>query len=180
MLIAKAQWIAKRLTLRDCTPASRGCAPPTAQRAGVTAAGFSRRLAMKLTVAGLALTALPAFAADRVKIRDLWAGGGQFSPLAEKMAGAVIELQGYMAPPLKPEIDFFVLTRIPMAFCPYCDTEAAWPDDLILVFIDQAISPVPFNDLIRVSGRLEIGTKTDAATGFVSRARLLGAAFERV
>ena len=143
---------------------------------------FSRRGLLRALPQALAAASLPgqALAAERVKIRDLWAGGGQFSPLAEKMAGAMIELQGYMAPPLKPEIDFFVLTRIPMAFCPYCDTEAAWPDDLILVFIDHAISPVPFNDLIRVSGRLEIGTKTDAATGFVSRARLLGAAFERV
>ena len=143
---------------------------------------FSRRGLLRALPLALAAASLPgeSFAAERVKIRDLWGGGGQFSPLAEKMAGAMIELQGYMAPPLKPEIDFFVLTRIPMAFCPYCDTEAAWPDDLILVFIDHAISPVPFNDLIRVSGRLEIGTKTDAATGFVSRARLLGAAFERV
>ena len=146
------------------------------------AAEFSRRSLLRAFPPALVGLSLPgmSLAAERLKIRDLWAGGGQFSPLAEKMSGAMIELQGYMAPPLKPEIDFFVLTRIPMAFCPYCDTEAAWPDDLILVFIDHAISPVPFNDLIRVSGRLEIGTKTDAATGFVSRARLLGAAFERV
>ena len=87
-------------------------------------------------------------------------------------------MQGYMAPPLKPEINFFVLTRIPMAVCPYCDTEASWPDDLILVFLDQPISPVPFNDLIKATGRLEIGTKTDEATGFVSRARLVQSAFQ--
>ena len=179
MLIAKALWFVQCLIRRDCKLSPRRGAP-TLSRERDNLTGLSRRLVIKVAAAGLALTALPAFAAERVKIRDLWAGGGQFSPLAEKMAGAMIEMQGYMAPPLKPEIDFFVLTRIPMAFCPYCDTEAAWPDDLILVFIDHAISPVPFNDLIRVSGRLEIGTKTDAATGFVSRARLLGAAFERV
>lgn len=180
MLIFRELLFVQRLIRRDCEPSPRRFAPTLSRGTRVAPAGLSRRLAMKVAAAGLALTALPAFATERVKIRDLWAGGGQFSPLAEKMAGATIELQGYMAPPLKPEIDFFVLTRIPMAFCPYCDTEAAWPDDLILVFIDHAISPVPFNDLIRVSGRLEIGTKTDAATGFVSRARLLGAAFERV
>ena len=28
---------------------------------------------------------------------------------------------------------FFVLTRIPMAVCPFCDSEANWPDDLVLV-----------------------------------------------
>ena len=120
---------------------------------------------------------IPACAAERIKIRDLWAGGGNFSALAEKMAGSVVEMQGYMAPPLKPEINFFVLTRIPMAVCPYCDTEASWPDDLILVFIDSLISPVPFNDLIKVTGKLELGTKTDPATGFDSRARLVSAEF---
>ena len=142
---------------------------------------FSRNRRVILSgLASLASCGLPASAADRIKIRDLWTGGGNFSPLAEKTAGATIEMQGYMAPPLKPEINFFVLTRIPMAFCPYCDTEASWPDDLILVYIDHAMSPVPFNDLIRVTGRLEIGTKTDLATGFVSRARLVDAAFEKI
>ena len=138
---------------------------------------FTRRTLLQ---ASAALLALPVAASEHIKIRDLWAGGGTFAPLAEQLAGKQVEMQGYMAPPLKPEIDFFVLTRIPMAFCPYCDTEASWPDDLVLVYVDAAMSPVPFNDLIRVSGTLDIGTKTDAATGFVSRARLLGASFAKI
>ena len=136
-------------------------------------------LSRRLLLSCMSALAFPgsAFAAERIKIRDLWATGGNFSALAEKMAGSLVEMQGYMAPPLKPEINFFVLTRIPMAVCPYCDTEASWPDDLILVFIDRPISPVPFNDLIKVTGQLEIGTKTDPASGFVSRARLVGSEF---
>lgn len=137
----------------------------------------NRRHLLKSSFAALVLPISPARAAERIKIRDLWAGGGNFSPLAEKMVGQTIEMQGYMAPPLKPEIDFFVLTRIPMAVCPYCDTEASWPDDLILVYTGIAMSPVPFNDLIKVTGKLELGTKTDTATGFVSRARLMAAEF---
>ena len=140
----------------------------------------TRRACLTGGLAGILALATDARAADRIKIRDLWASGGSFSPLAEKMSGEAVEMQGYMAPPLKPEINFFVLTRIPMAFCPYCDTEASWPDDLILVYVDHPMSPVPFNDLIRVSGKLEIGTKTDPATGFVSRVRMVGAAFEKV
>ena len=138
---------------------------------------FTRRFLLQVSAT---LLALPACANERIKIRDLWAGGGQFAPLAEQLAGKTVEMQGYMAPPLKPEINFFVLTRIPMAFCPYCDTEASWPDDLVLVYVDAAMSPVPFNDLIKVSGTLDIGTKADAATGFVSRARLLGASFAKI
>ena len=148
---------------------------------GQRVAEISRRnLLAGSVMLSASLISFPAPAADRIKIRDLWASGGTFSPLAEKMAGATVEMQGYMAPPLKPEINFFVLTRIPMAVCPYCDAEASWPDDLILVYVPAAMSPVPFNDLIRVTGKLELGTKTDEATGFVSRARLVGAGFERV
>jgi hypothetical protein len=129
---------------------------------------------------GLALPAIAlrtARAAQAVKIRDLWGAGGVFSPLAETLNGANVVLQGYMAPPLKPEVDFFVLTRIPMAVCPFCDSEASWPQDLVVVYGARAFTPVPFNDLIRVTGRLDIGTKTDAATGFVSRIRVIAADF---
>ena len=139
----------------------------------------------ELVVSGLALAAMAGvpvrgLAAEPVKIRDLWGRGGEFSALATGLAGRSVSMQGYMAPPLKPEIDFFVLTRIPMAVCPFCDTEAAWPNDLIVAYVAQGIAPVPFNDLIRVTGTLELGTATDAKTGFVSRIRLAQAEFALV
>lgn len=109
----------------------------------------------------------PAMALETVHIRDLWGDRGAFSPLAERLAGMSVEMRGYMAPPLKPEIDFFVLTRIPMAVCPFCDTEAAWPDDLILVKTSGPLRARDFNDLISVRGQLELGTATEADTGFV-------------
>ena len=62
-----------------------------------------------------------------------------------------------MAPPLKAEATFFVLTSMPMAICPFCETEAQWPDDIVLVLTDEPISAVPFNRPIRVSGTLETG-----------------------
>jgi len=137
------------------------------------------RRALMLGLAGLALP-LPARAADQLKIRDLWAAKGEFSHLAQSFTGKPVEMRGYMAPPLKPEIDFFVLTRIPMAVCPFCDSEAAWPNDLIVVYMDKVLQPVSFNDLINVTGTLELGTKTDTTTGFVSRIRLINSAFALV
>ncbi len=118
--------------------------------------------------------------AEAVKIRNLWGDHGAFSDVAQSLNGKAVEMRGYMAPPLKPEIDFFVLTRIPMGVCPFCDTEASWPDDLVVVYIDQALQPVSFNDLITVTGQLELGTKTDEGTGFVSRIRLVQSRFTRV
>ena len=136
---------------------------------------FNRRTFLT-TLAGLALPRAGK-AAEQLKIRDLWAAGNEFSAQAQSLNGTSVEMRGYMAPPLKPEIDFFVLTRIPMAVCPFCDTEAAWPNDLIVVYMTNTLQPVSFNDLIIVSGTLELGTKTDANTGFVSRIRLLQAKF---
>ena len=138
---------------------------------------FNRRAILSGGGAAFVLHAAPIAAAERIKIRDLWGDGGAFSQLAESLNGAVIELRGYMAPPLKPEVTFFVLTRIPMAVCPFCDSEASWPMDLVVVEAARVIAPVPFNDLIRVTGRLELGAKSDAATGFVSRVRLVEADF---
>ena len=112
-----------------------------------------------------------------VKVRDLWAEHGAFSDLARSLDGKRIMTKGYMAPPLKPEIDFFVLTRIPMAFCPFCDNSVSWPDDLMLVRMASAINVVQFNTLIMTDGVLDLGTKTDEATGFVSRVRLVEASY---
>ena len=128
------------------------------------------------------LLVFPAFAqaAARVKIRDLWGEGGSFSPLAESLRGSRVELRGYMAPPLKPEVMFFVLTRIPMAVCPFCDTQASWPQDLVVVKTTGVLDALPFNDLIAATGKLELGTQSDPATGFVSRVRLVEAEFARV
>ncbi len=131
--------------------------------------------------AGLVCLAPPgASATEKVKIRDLWGDGGRFSGLADRLAGQSVEMRGYMAPPLKPEAMFFVLTRIPMAVCPFCDSEASWPDDLVVAEVRRPLTPSSFNDLISVSGRLELGGKTDPATGFVSRARIVDAVFARV
>ena len=84
-----------------------------------------------------------------------------------------------MAPPLKAEATFFVLTRMPMSVCPFCESEADWPSDIVVVYTDEPISVVPFNFPIRVSGRLELGVYKDEAMGFVSRVRLVDADFRR-
>ena len=68
---------------------------------------------------------------------------------------------------------------MPMSVCPFCESEADWPSDIVVVYTDDAISVVPFNSPIRVSGRLELGAYKDEAMGFVSRVRLVGADFRK-
>ena len=73
-----------------------------------------------------------AAATPTLKFRELYVRGNDLTDKAKSLEGAEVEMIGYMAPPLKPEIDFFVLTKLPMSTCPFCESEAQWPDDLVL------------------------------------------------
>jgi hypothetical protein len=79
-----------------------------------------------------------------------------------------------MAPPLKPDAKFFVLIKMPMAVCPFCETEADWPRDIVLVRLRER-QDWSFNRPIVTEGVLELGTEVDEETGFVSRVRLTDA-----
>jgi hypothetical protein len=132
---------------------------------------LTRRLFVGLPLM-LPLAARQAHAADRVAFADLWSEGADFSARAKELAGKTVEMRGYMAPPLKPEVDFYVLTSTPMATCPFCDNEATWPQDIVLVMLARPLRPQAYSRPLTVSGILDIGTQTDEKTGFVSRVRL--------
>ena len=137
-------------------------------------------------LAALAMSALGAlgspmaWAVASIKIRDLYARGAEFSEAALALAGQEVEIRGFMAPPLKPDASFFVLTKMPMAVCPFCDSELNWPLDIVLVRLARPQDWVDFNQPIKVRGRLELGTEVDPETGFVSRVRLVAAGYDLV
>ena len=79
---------------------------------------------------------------------------------------------GYMAPPLTPTIRFFVLTEVPMSACPFCSSDADWPDNIIVVKVDDPVTALPYDAPISVTGPLEIGSESDEETGFVSQLRI--------
>jgi hypothetical protein len=79
---------------------------------------------------------------------------------------------GYMAPPLKPRLTFFVLTKVPMASCPFCSNAVDWPPDIVLVYLPKTIQQKVTTAPLKVTGRLEIGVKEDEETGFVSLVRI--------
>jgi len=103
--------------------------------------------------------------------------GFQFSDRVVALRGQEARLTGYMAPPLKPESHFFVLTREPLAICPFCQSDADWPVDIVVVFMKEVTPMVSAGRKVVVSGRLEIGSATDSDTGFVSQIRLANASF---
>jgi hypothetical protein len=87
-------------------------------------------------------------------------------------------MRGFMAPPLKPDARFFVLTRQPVAICPFCQSDADWPQDIVVVYLQRTLEPVPASRPIEVRGILEVGSKVDPNTGFVSLLRIVDAKFQ--
>ncbi|NBX46141.1 MAG: hypothetical protein EBT22_02805 [Chloroflexi bacterium] len=118
---------------------------------------FDRRsvLGWAATVAGVGISAISA------------------TPTGAQANGRRVTVSGWVAPPLKPDLDFFVLTRRRLGVCPFCSSSADWPEDIILVTLTDfsyrnSGEPVP----VTVTGLLEVGEATDETTGFFSLLRL--------
>lgn len=119
-----------------------------------------------------------AYADDPIKIRELYDKGAKISSFAKANEGEYITIEGYMAPPLEAESTFFVLTKMPMAVCPFCETEADWPDDILAIYTKRTIKVRDFNVKIKVRGILKLGKFVDKNTGFLSMVRLENAVYE--
>lgn len=141
----------------------------------------TRRCFLISGLAAPALTLVPyanaATASDPLRLRELYNRDRSFSDLAKSLAGERITVRGFMAPPLKAESNFFVLTKMPMAVCPFCESEAEWPDDILAVYTKRTVDVVAFNLGIETRGVLELGPFKDPETGFLSMVRLSDATY---
>jgi hypothetical protein len=137
---------------------------------------FSRRQVMLGALAMPLVAGLPqARAAEQLGFNNLYKSFGvlglEFSDQVKQSAGKQVAISGFMAPPLKAEANFFVLTEIPMSICPFCSSDSDWPDNIVVVYLAAKI-------LTR--GTLEYGSWTDPETGFVSQLRMRDASFTTV
>lgn len=147
---------------------------------------FNRRQLMLGTVVSLVVAGrvTPVQAAEKLSFDNLYKSFGvlglEFSDQVKSAAGKEVVIKGFMAPPLKAEAQFFVLTEIPMSICPFCSTDSDWPDNIVVVYLGAKQTFVQFNAPIETSGTLEFGSWTDPDTGFVSQLRLRNARFTSV
>ncbi|MFZ5650090.1 MAG: hypothetical protein ACOY4I_04440 [Bacillota bacterium] len=145
------------------TPAKAPAPPPNTPDSG--SAGGEEKAGGKLDNGPVSL-----------KFSELYSGGGArglvFSDKLKSLAGQQVTMNGFMAPPLKPSLRFFVLTRQPMSICPFCSTDAEWPADIVLVIMPGGNETSPTQLALRVTGVLETGSQTDPETGFVSQVRI--------
>lgn len=114
--------------------------------------------------------------ATALDFSELYSGatplGLELSSKLKSLEGKKVRISGFMAPPLKPTLSFFVLTKVPMSICPFCSTDADWPNDIVLVKLLQPVTALPFDRPITVTGQLELGYQVDTETGFVSLMRI--------
>ena len=137
-----------------------------------------RRFALKALFAFPLLLSAPTAHAEDLTFDELYNKGTTvLSERALALDGTRVEIVGFMAPPLKAEAAFFVLTEIPMAICPFCSSDSDWPDNILVVYLDEKQTFVQSGQTIEVSGTLEFGSWTDPETGFVSQLRLRSASF---
>ena len=120
-----------------------------------------------------------------LKFSELYAGSGplgvRFSPTATELRGKPVVIRGFLAPPLKAEARFFVLTARPVSVCPFCQSDGDWPQDIVVVYLRSGpgLAFRSAADPVEVSGVLELGSKVDGATGFVSQVRVVDAVVRR-
>ena len=143
--------------------------------------GIRRRDAL-LSLAGLVAFAgvgrpTQGLAATPFTFTDIYARDNVLSDAAVSLTGAPITMRGFMAPPLKADVPFFVLTKLPMTVCPFCSDGTEWPEDIVVVYLDGELRFVPYYAAIEVEGRLDTGFVTDPETGFVSLVRMQAARY---
>ncbi len=147
---------------------------------------FNRRkfIVGALATAPLMSVVKKAYAAEELNFDNLYKSFGvlglEFSDQVKNASGGRVEISGFMAPPLKAEANFFVLTEIPMSICPFCSSDSDWPDNIMVVYLASKQTFVQFNAPILTRGTLEYGSWTDPETGFVSQLRLRDASFKTV
>lgn len=147
-------------------------------------ANLSRRLLLTGAAAVTAALLVPARARTApapLGFAELYKSFGvrglEFSDKVLALAGESVEMRGYMAPPLRAESRFFVLTREPLALCPFCQSDADWPLDIVVVYLKGESAMHDGGTALSVEGRLEAGSWTDPDTGFVSQIRIVDARF---
>lgn len=143
-------------------------------------APLSRRACLALA-AGVLLAPRPGRAAETLGFDELYGKvsvlGLEFSQKVVALDGERVRITGFMAPPLKAEANFFVLGKAPMAICPFCSSDADWPDDIVVVYLRRKQTFEHTTGRVDVEGVLEHGSWTDPDTGFVSLLRIRDAAF---
>lgn len=133
--------------------------------------------ALAAPLAALTLVGTGQIAWGAVTLGDLFDADLRYSATARALDGQRIAVTGFMAPPLKPDARFFILTKQPMRACPFCQDGSTWPDNVLMVLTKRPVDPMPHDQQITAHGVLELGPKLHETAGIFSRMRMVDARY---
>jgi len=150
---------------------------------------IDRRNALRLSTSFVALAAFglgeakaaPARVALEEIHREPDMPGMDYSPKARKLAGQRVRVEGFLAPHAggRPA-PFLVLASQPMGGgCPHCLGALDLPGDSLVAYFGSTPGLAETGIPIAIEGVLDLGSRTDAQTGFVSAVRLFDARITR-
>ncbi|MEM9774413.1 MAG: hypothetical protein AAF902_07525 [Chloroflexota bacterium] len=94
----------------------------------------------------------------------------------KSLDGQRVVMEGYMAPPLKLGLDWFMLTAVPVGACPFCSGASQWTPDIVLIYVEgqgeEGLEDLYTYYPLKVEGELHIGEVVDTETGMVSLVRI--------
>lgn len=97
--------------------------------------------------------------------------GPIISQRLKALDGRKVVINGYMAPPMALELDWFQLTLQPVGGCAFCGDSFSVTDGTALIYpVNESVYFTGGG--IRVTGRIEVGDGRDPATGMVSLVRI--------
>ena len=145
---------------------------------------INRRIALGLSTSFVALAAFglgeakaaPArIALDEIH-REPDMPGVDYSAKVRKLSGQRVRVDGFLAPHAGGRTaPFMVLAGQPMVGCPHCLGALDLPTDSLIAYFGAVPGIADMGVPVAIEGVLDIGSRTDAQTGFVSTARLFDA-----
>lgn len=145
---------------------------------------INRRNALRLSTSFVALAAFglgeakaaPARVALEEIHREPDLPGVEYSTKARKLVGQRVRVEGFLAPHAGGRAaPFLVLAGQPMVGCPHCLGAFDLPGDSLVAYFGSRLGMAETGIPVAVEGVLDIGSRTDAQTGFVSTVRLFDA-----
>jgi hypothetical protein len=67
-----------------------------------------------------------------------------------------------------------------MAICPFCDSDASWPSNIVVVYLKRGRTIEAATNALEVTGILDIGRHVDKTTGFISQIRIYADTIEYI
>jgi hypothetical protein len=101
--------------------------------------------------------------------------GVDYDPAVERLVGRAVRAEGFLAPHIGRFAPFMVLTEEPVVGCPHCRGSLDLPGESLIAYFKEPPSDRLIGLPVVVQGILDLGSRSDSRTGFVSTVRLLDA-----